>query len=50
MALEEILSCPTRAAWLAYPACADGPDYATVMFFNEAGMSRIWVYHQGRLG
>lgn len=50
VALEQVLASPTQVAWLAYPACTEGPGYATVMFFNEAGMNRIWVYHQHRLG
>ena len=48
-ALDKILSNRTRTAWLEYPECADGPDYATVMFFNEGEVGRIWVYNRGRL-
>ena len=48
-ALEDELSSRTRVAWLPYPDAADGPSYATVLFFNEAGMNKIWIYHRGRL-
>jgi len=47
-ALDQALPSRTRATWLPYPECAEGPGYATVMFFNEGGMSRIWIYHQDR--
>ena len=47
-ALDRVLTSQTRATWIPYPECAEGPGYATVMFFNEARMSRIWIYHQDR--
>jgi hypothetical protein len=47
--LDETLDSRTRVAWLPYPDCAEGPSYATVLFFNESGMSRIWIYNRGRL-
>src|SRR5882724_6400449 len=40
-ALEDELSSRTRVAWLEYPDSAEGPSYATVLFFNEAGLSKI---------
>jgi hypothetical protein len=48
-ALDRLLSSQTRVTWLPYPECAEGPGYATVMFFNESGMSRIWIYNRGHM-
>jgi hypothetical protein len=44
--LDRILSSQTYATWLEYPECREGPGYVAVMFFNEGGMSRIWIYHR----
>jgi hypothetical protein len=48
-ALDRALSTATRVAWLDYPDCQEGDGYATVMFFNEAGLGRVWIYNRSRL-
>jgi hypothetical protein len=48
-ALEQTLSCQTWTAWLEHPDCAEGPGYVTVVFFNEGGMSRVWIYNRDRV-
>jgi len=47
--LDETLSCQTRTAWLEHPDCSEGPGYITVLFFNEGGMNRIWIYNRTRV-
>lgn len=48
-ALDQNLSCQTWASWQEHPSCTEGPGYVTVAFFNEGGMSRVWIYNRDRV-
>lgn len=47
--LDKTLSCQTWTAWIEHPDCTEGPGYITVIFFNEGGMSRVWIYNRARV-